>query len=785
MLQRLRGSRKRLILDIGTSAFRLCELAQTKTGYQLVKYFQKEYNSDPLLGETERRDLRRHALVELLKEAKVRTRKTIFGVPGQSVFTRSRALPPVPEYKVTQIVRYEIQQQIPFSLDQIALDYQILDRTESGGYEVMMAAIKTDVVDKHIDILQYAKRTVDIADVSPFAAYNWLKYTGEFGEQGECVALIDMGATTTDIVIERENLFRFTRPLNLGGNDITRAIANAFALNFSDAEILKRQRGFAPTGDPSKDGRGGQVIGDVLQRLTAEIMRSFAYFRSLPGGGQVNRVVLCGGGACLRNIIPYLQRQLGLEVRIAQPTAGLAIAPQAQPINDHPEQSCVALGLALRSRQTVPLEINLIPPRVLEMARRKEQALYWLLSLAALVGIAATIIPASANKNKEVLRETEELREVIRQYDPGLKIQPGGVIPKSAYQEQLQTAKNEVNALKAQVDILDKVRESRTYWLDEIQLLNNLRPRTQGMWFSLVETDVVPPVPGSAPAAPASGPGAGPPGFPPGMAVPGGAEGEAGAAAGPGGGRSGRRGGGLGAARSGLAGMAQRPGGMAMPGRPGAGPQGPGDTYGQLQPIELPAPFPSIEPVASGAMGMPGRGMGMGGSSGGNSLRDKRRAARGGGRGAAGEPEQEAVPKATGLAIYGFADSDQAILKYVEDLKKAEPILTPAMGQYLKVQRVLFDPASVERYPMAMLAQAYTEPVFTGGMYVPPNEKSVYSFLIRVRFVRTYNPSGEAAPAETVTTPPAPAATAAPPGTPATAVSEVPASAASGTAEGA
>lgn len=784
MLQRLRGSRKRLILDIGTSAFRLCELAQTKTGYQLVKYFQKEFNSDPLLGETERRDLRRHALVELLKEAKVRTRKTIFGVPGQSVFTRSRALPPVPEYKVTQIVRYEIQQQIPFSLDQIALDYQILDRTESGGYEVMMAAIKTDVVDKHIDILQYAKRTVDIADVSPFAAYNWLKYTGEFGEQGECVALIDMGATTTDIVIERENLFRFTRPLNLGGNDVTRAIANAFALNFTDAEMLKRQRGFAPTGDPSKDGRGGQVIGDVLQRLTAEIMRSFAYFRSLPGGGQVNRVVLCGGGACLRNIIPYLQRQLGLEVRIAQPTAGLAIAPQAQPINDHPEQSCVALGLALRSRQTVPLEINLIPPRVLEMARRKEQALYWLLSLAALVGIAATIIPASANKNKEVLRETEELREVIRQYDPGLKIQPGGVIPKSAYQEQLKVATDEVNALKAQVEILDKVRESRSYWLDEIQLLNNLRPRTQGMWFSLVETDVVPPVPGSAPAAPASGPGAGPPGFPPGMAVPGGAEGEAGA--GRGGGRTGRRGGGLGAARAGMAGMAQRPGGMGMPGMPGAGPQRPGENYGQLQPIELPAPFPNIEPMASGAvgMGMPGMGMGMGGRSARDD--DRRRGGRGGGRGgrggAPGELGADPVAKATGLAIYGFAESDQAILKYVEDLKKAEPVLTPAMGQYLKVQRVLFDPASVERYPMAILAQAYTEPVFTGGMYVPPNEKSVFSFLIRVRFVRDYNPSGEAPPAETATTPPAPSATAAPP---ATAVSEASTSGASGSREGA
>ena len=331
------GPKKRLVLDIGASAIRLAELAPTKTGHQLVKYYQREFNSDPALDESERKAIREKALADLLKESKVRTRKAIFGVPGQSVFTRSRALPPVPEYKVSQIVRYEIQQQIPFSLDQIAMDYQILGRTEAGGYEVMMAAIKVDVVDKLVEVLQSSRRNIDVADVNPLAAYNWLKHTGEFGDSGECVALIDMGAATTDIVIEREGQFRFTRPLNIGGNDITLAIGSAFKQNFTDAERIKRERGFAPSGDPQADGQGGEVVGNVLQRMVSEIVRSFAYFRSLPGGGQVNRVILCGGGACLRNIIPYMQRQLGLEVRIAQPLAGLAVAPGGQQVSDQPE----------------------------------------------------------------------------------------------------------------------------------------------------------------------------------------------------------------------------------------------------------------------------------------------------------------------------------------------------------------------------------------------------------------------------------------------------------------
>ncbi len=495
MARLMRGRKKRLILDIGASAIRLCELSQTKAGYQLTKYIQKEYNSDPSLDEEARKDLRQKTLDTLLKEAKVRTRKAIFAVPGQSVFSRSRTLPPVPEYKVNQIVRYEIQQQIPFGLDQIAMDYQVLERTPSGGYEVMMTAIKTDVVEKQLEVLFAAKRTVDVVDVSPLAAYNWLKHAGEFGDQGDCVALVDMGASTTDIVIERENQFRFTRPLTVGGNDITKALAASFAMNFSDAERLKRERGFAPTGDPQRDGKGGEAIGGVLQRMVSEIMRSFAYFRSLPGGGQVNRVVLCGGGACLRNIIPYLQRQLGIEVRIAQPLAGLAIAPPAQQAGEAPEQSSVVLGLALRCCTTVPLEINLVPPRVLEAARRKEQAFYWALSLTALAMIMATVIPVKAEENKVVRQNIDQLRKYISLYDPKVAQSVRDVrsrVPESQYALEYESAKFAINSYKNDVKLLDQVREGRQFWIDELLLINELRPTTGGMWFSSVETRFLP-----------------------------------------------------------------------------------------------------------------------------------------------------------------------------------------------------------------------------------------------------------------------------------------------------
>ena len=473
---------RRLVLDIGSSALRVCELTKTKTGFQLTKYLQRELDLPPSAPEPERAARISDVLNDMLKEAKIRARKTVFGVPGQSVFTRTRALPPVPEHKVPQIVRYEIQQQIPFSLDQIALGYQVLARTEAGGYDVLMAAIKVDVVDKRLDAIKSAKRAVGIVDVCPVAAYNWLKTAGEFGAHGECVALIDLGASTTDIVIEREGQFRFTRSLNLGGNDITNAIGNTFNMDFEEAERLKRQRGFAPTGDAQRDGKGGEVIGQLLNRLVTEINRSFAYFRSQPGGGPVSRVVLTGGGACLRNVVPYFQRQLNMEVRIAQPLAGLAIAPGAQAINEHPEQAAVVLGLALRNCGEVPIGINLIPPRIIEGARRKQQYFYWAASLATVLAIFATIIPDMQNKIVEVERHTNMARDVIGKYDPRLVENPTTVCQ---YDGDLNIAQNYIKGIQSNIASIDSFYMRRRPWLEYLNALNDARQR-DSVWFTQV-----------------------------------------------------------------------------------------------------------------------------------------------------------------------------------------------------------------------------------------------------------------------------------------------------------
>lgn len=664
--------KRRLVFDIGSRAVRLCEFSQTKTGLQLTRYHQREFAIEPSMEEDEKRRIRSDVIKQLLKETKIRHKKTVFGLPGQSIFNRTRALPPVPEHKVTQIVRYEIQQQIPFALDQIAFDYQVLQRTDAGGYDVLMAAIKVDVVEKHLAILQDIKRQIDIVDVCPLAAYNWLKYTGEFGEEGECVAFIDMGASTTDIVIERGNQFRFARPLSIGGDTITEGISKAFGMSFVEAERLKKERGFAPTGDPRRDGKGGEVIGQSLSRLVSEITRTFAYFRSQPGGGPVSRVIVAGGGACLRNIVPYLQRELGLEVRIAQPLSGLAIGPGAQEVNEYPEQACVALGLALRCCQTVPIEINLIPPRIIEGARRRERALYWILSGITFGLILASIIPANARKHELVRKQIDEVTQCINMYDPkviqfmeeaaaaGIGTTPSttsttstasgsekgsAVAPKalperkSKFEGALEEARERVRAQQQQITVLDDAYKNRPDWIKYLVAINDARPKGKGVWFSDVESCVIEEGTAQSGQRPGERGGSGGGGGlrPPSGAAPG--FGAGGAAAPGGGGAAGT--GALGG--EGAAGTAPGAAGAGVPAEPEISVSG----------------FSGVLPTkgTSADMGMSRGSRGSGGSQ---------------ARSAAPVQKGGQPKKPNGISIVGFASDPDVVWEFVDNLKASD-----------------------------------------------------------------------------------------------------------------
>lgn len=461
-----RGRAKRFALDLGASSVKACELTQTSSGLQLTKFAHINLGIDPSMPPEEKDALRQEGIARALKAGNFRYRRVIFAVPGQSVFVRNRLLPPVQESRLAQIVQYEIQQQIPFPLDQIALDYQVIKRTETKEYDVMMTAIKVDTVDAFAGVILGSKLRIDTVDVSPVATYNWLRFNEELSkEPGETTASIDIGASTTDILIERDGEFRFTRSLTIAGNHITEAIKEALGVPFDEAERQKITIGrvqLESEGPPDADtqeGKVGAVIQEVLGRLAHEINRSFGFFRTQSGGSPVAKVVLCGGSAVMRNMEQFMTERLEVPVHVSAPFEKLTVTPPAATAQAVPHLLPTCLGLALRNVMKCPLEVNLIPPRVVKAEKRKEQAVYWGLSFSTLVLIAIAVVPIRAQQHREYQKEEDFLTLSIKEYQKH-------ELKRDELNEKLDDYKEKYRVLNEMAD-----PTTRTTWLPPLSKL--------------------------------------------------------------------------------------------------------------------------------------------------------------------------------------------------------------------------------------------------------------------------------------------------------------------------
>ncbi len=452
----------KVVLDIGASAIKLCELKKTPKGLVLSKYQRLDLKVDPDTPPEQVREIKVLAIRQLLKSAKIKKKRSIFAVPGQSAFIRNQLLPPVPETKVSQIVNYVIQQQIPFPIDQIALDYQILKRTEAKEFEVMMVAIKVDAVEGYADIITNSKLKIDTVDVTTLATYNWLRYCDELSQPGEVTACIDLGAGTTELFIEKEGELRFNRNLNLGGNHLTDAIRKELEIPFVEAEQLKIDHssatpdiGEAQGEEAETAARVQKAIAPVLQRLAGELVRSIGFYRTQPEGGPVTRVVLCGGGAGMKNIVPFLSERLGVEVRVANVLKSVSLTPASAAAQNDALTLTVALGLALRTVEACPIEINLIPPRIVESEKRREKGVYWALSILALLLLGGAQITTQKLQYGLDQDQVNTLDATLASY--------------GSFEEQKNRLSNELTDLKARVEFLNYLTTSQRSYMKPME----------------------------------------------------------------------------------------------------------------------------------------------------------------------------------------------------------------------------------------------------------------------------------------------------------------------------
>src|SRR5258707_5144216 len=239
------NSKAFLTVDFGAGSLKLAEFEVNETGGLRLRQYGVKCLGAEGAKESTGESVMQKALQELLAEKGVRSRNVNVCAPGFHVFSKFVKLPPVDTSKVTQIIQYEAQQNVPFPLAEVVWDYQILGSTPTGELAVLLVAIKSDIVDGLFRVAESAGLRLQLADVSPAALCNAFRYN--YGDLEDCTMLLDIGAKTSNLLFFEKGKVDSTS-INLGANSITQDFSAESRLKFDNAEKIKIEEGFVSLG---------------------------------------------------------------------------------------------------------------------------------------------------------------------------------------------------------------------------------------------------------------------------------------------------------------------------------------------------------------------------------------------------------------------------------------------------------------------------------------------------------------------------------------------------------
>ncbi len=266
-------------IDIGNSSLKALRLS-TESGALEVVGFDNIRHGKILSGggitDAEKEELVAFSLRQFVDKHDLSMDDVVVSVPSQNSFARFVNLPPVEEKRIPEIVQFEAVQQIPFDINEVEWDWQIMDDPDSPDTEVGIFAIKNEIINAAMEHFTRENMKVSCVQISPIALYNYALHDlkGIGGHNEKATVIIDMGAENTTLVVCSQTGI-WQRSIRIGGNAFTQAIADAFHLNFRKAEKLKR------TAPMSKYMRQiFTAMKPVFTDLGSEIQRSLGFYSS-------------------------------------------------------------------------------------------------------------------------------------------------------------------------------------------------------------------------------------------------------------------------------------------------------------------------------------------------------------------------------------------------------------------------------------------------------------------------------------------------------------------------
>ena len=471
------AKKRYLTLDIGASSVALAEYEGGKGGLTLVKYGTASLaapidagNADTILVP---------AIMDISREKGIKPGPVAISVSGQMVFPRFASIPMAGgAEKFDQMVRYEIEQNIPFPIDEMICDRQVLGENANGEQNVMIVAAKTDQIEELTGAVRSAGFLPDLVDVSPIAITNVLRQ--EVGTEG-CFVILDIGAKTTSLVIvDGDRLYN--RSIPVAGNTITKEIASALGCTADEAEEIKRTDAYVALGgvvedeDETRD-RISKVCRAVMTRLHAEISRSINFYRSQQGGGVPSKLFLTGGTALLPQVDRFFAESLQIETEFFNPFSTIAVGPQvdAEALEADGAMLAATAGLALHEVGAAEFAINLLPPSLLK--ERADVAKIPFVAVGAVGLIAAMVLVLlSLNHRTEV---TNAELDAVRGRQQSLR----------GFEDKIKAETKAAEEESAKAAVIRDLCQRRA---DAVTRLNTVRSALGGnMWIEKWEGDRV------------------------------------------------------------------------------------------------------------------------------------------------------------------------------------------------------------------------------------------------------------------------------------------------------
>src|SRR5947207_14567627 len=324
------NSKTFLAVDFGAGSLKLAEFEINEAGGLRLKQYGFESLGAEGSQETAREAVVLKGLQKLLAEKSIKSKTVIVCAPGFHVFSKFVKLPPVDAGKVTQIIQYEAQQNVPFPLEEVVWDYQILGSTPAGELEVLLVAIKADVVEGLFRTADAAGLRVQLVDVSPAALCNAFRYN--YGDLEGCTMLLDIGAKTSNLLFFEKGKV-YSRGINIGANSITQDFAAESKLKFAEAERLKVEQGFVSLGgayeepDNPQQAAISKIARQVMTRLHIQVNQTIQFYRGQQGGSAPQRLFLAGGASIMPYTAQFFAEKLNLPVEYFNPFRNVQIDP--------------------------------------------------------------------------------------------------------------------------------------------------------------------------------------------------------------------------------------------------------------------------------------------------------------------------------------------------------------------------------------------------------------------------------------------------------------------------